>query len=44
MGWLQKWEENKSKVLINLCVFNCVKNYELGVHLSGSGIMEGGVL
>ena len=27
--WLQKWEENKSKVLINLCV--CVKNSELWV-------------
>lgn len=44
MEWLQKWEENKSKVLINLCVCICVKNSELGVHLPGSGIMEGKVL
>ena len=29
MRWLRKWEENKSKVLINLCV--CVKNSELWV-------------
>lgn len=33
MRWLQEWEENKSKVLIDLCV--CVENSELGVHFPG---------